>query len=103
MNELELIKAFAEIDEVKLAMVGNIDCAENLYSMPRGEFGIGRPYNPITDLALNCAARDKYRVEIDYDLCEANIYKPREFHPVIFEHSEDIQRAVIECIVKANN
>jgi hypothetical protein len=101
MNDLELIKAFAEIDGVEFFINNhgvlchmpprNVVCAM-----------IHTPYNPITDLALNCAARDKYRVEIDYDLCEVNIYKPREFHPVIFEHSEDIQRAVIECIVKAN-
>ena len=88
MNDLELIKAFAEIDGVKVIEEWSCTYDKNT----------ALEYNPITDLALNCAARDKYRVEIDYYVKEATI----DCESSAFIIDSRIGRAVIECIVKAN-
>jgi len=99
MNELELIKAFAEIEGVKVELCEAQD--GHYFISKQGE------YNPITYLALNCAARDKYCVEASY-------YSGNEIELEIFDNDcaviqskwvnskEEIPRAVIECIVKAN-
>jgi hypothetical protein len=59
------------------------------------------PYNPITDLALNCAARDKYEVEIEYmgDVINITCQDALE----VVKHKEDIPRVVCECILKSEN
>ena len=99
MNDLQLIKAFAEIDGVNVCIIGNIECVRNLSRLQDGS-----PYNPVTDLALNCAARDKYRVEVDYKARKVFINKNiTAYSEVNYDEgcSARLCRAVIECIVKS--
>jgi hypothetical protein len=85
MTELEMIKAFTDVD------------GDTCYV--HKSLGI---YNPITDLALNCAARDKYKVEIDYDDEACFIYEKDSFPDCVeVEFKGCIPRAVIECILKS--
>ena len=104
MNTLELCKKFAELEGMDICpshQTKRILVLDN--SM--GEMSMVE-YNPITDLALNCAARDEYDVTIDYlgfvqihFLNHIGIYAEKEC--VRFKHKEDIPRAVIECILKS--
>ena len=58
-----------------------------------------KPYNPITDLALNCAARDKYKVEVIYSqlyVCDESCAGYTEIDSL-----DDVNQAVIECILKS--
>lgn len=67
MKKLEMIRAFAELDGVKIYEL----CGGLFYSEYNGAgcaYENRRAYNPITDLAINCAARDKYEVEIEYEI-----------------------------------
>ena len=102
MNDLELCIKFAELEDVDyLVYRGN----NLLYPNDQGymvENGVTCAwYNPITDLALNCAARDKYKVEVDYSMHNAAIYFPAIFNEVNFKTYSDIPRAVIACILKS--
>ena len=93
MDDLEMCKAFAKLEGISVCMIGNIECLENLSRLQDGS-----AYNPITDLALNCKARDDYGAYIDYGVyfvcCKNTSY-------VEFDNKEDIPRAVIECILKS--
>lgn len=90
-TDLELCKAFAELESVTVTgILGNSIMA----------IGFSQGYNPITDLALNCAARDKYKVEIDYPCEYVTIYYPTCIE-VGFGLSVEPNRAVIECILKS--
>ena len=94
MNNLELIKVFAEIDGVEWR-----DGKQG-----KSRLCMWAEYNPITDLALNCAARDKYLVYIDYDDDFVSIYIDSELvmPPTgVRIKSGNVCRAVIECIVKS--
>jgi len=87
MSDLELIKAFAEIDGVKLSQCGGY-CESTIDE-----------YNPITDLAINCAARDKYRMEIDYRskrVTRKSISKGARFK---YNQHEGLNKAVLMCIL----
>ena len=96
MNQLEMSKAFSELEGIKLGIRGtkayllSYDCSRIL---------INDPYNPITDLALNCAARDKYKVRIDYDIKEVSIWERTSAWFVSF--TDCPCQAVIECIIKS--
>ena len=100
MNDLELCKKFAELEGVELVeSFGKIHDASKL-----GKYG--SEYNPITDLALNCAARDKYKVEIDYMSKYISIFRIDDRGLTRFSsdmHFDDkpVCRAVIECILKS--
>ena len=65
---------------------------------------VGKEYNPITDLALNCAARDKYRAEVEYS---GNVKKGdgqiwiKHKYSVYFSAPSDVTHSVIECILKS--
>jgi hypothetical protein len=116
MNDLEMIKAFAELEGVGLYR-DNIrqDVLDMIYPMVSqgvtiDEFCDGLKddaptfkYNPVTDLALNCAARDKHEIEINYSafevicFCSAGL----ETSHVKFDNKSEIPRAVIECILKS--
>ena len=102
-----MIIAIAKQENVKLSMVGNVDCVDNLYSMSGGEFSIGTPYNPITDLALNCMLRDKYEVTVDYNNYDVVIFDANagEFDSGYIAASSfkegDIPHAILECILKS--
>ena len=103
MNELELIKAFARIEGVDIVMVGKTPYIEDI----NPTFTIRMPYNPITDLALNCAARDKHKVDVDYldnDMANVEMWHRAADLLAMIEccSVSDIPRAVIECIVKAH-
>ncbi len=98
MNDLELIKAFAELEGVIISsqawggVVMQYVCDDARMTA----------YNPITDLALNCAARDKYEVGVGYlnnlnnDTSVYILGKTGYIaHEVYFESKEEIPRAVI--------
>jgi len=98
MEQLEMVKAFAALDGVY------IDRTENDVLYQLGEYGCMKPYNPITDLALNCAARDKYRVEVDYYDKEVSIYNAGDENFIAkatVNFTDCTCRAVIECILKS--
>ena len=98
MNDLEMIKAFAKLEGA---------VATNIIESPDGvEVRFNRngflPYNPITDLALNCAARDKYKVTIEYSkspFCSIGI--GTECIYVDIEDESKVSFDVIECILKS--
>lgn len=107
MNDLELCGAFAVIDGRSVEVRGN------------GCYGTethGQLYNPISNLSLNCAARDKYEVTIiHYDVLDCGVDGNSSFDVpcvdisidgVCYESIEnvtatDIPKAVINCIVKS--
>jgi hypothetical protein len=102
MNDLEMCLAIAELDGVNAFIISDGDKKSTCTGM------INEPYiaeyNPITDLALNCALRDKYDVEVDYvDSC---VYIRTNEYPydswVEFNSKQEINSAVIKCILKAN-
>ena len=109
MNELEMIKAFAELEGIEY-----YSGSFNIYA--KKDWGCARPdlrflgenyilYNPITDLALNCAARDKYETDIEWYYESVSMQseytdRPNEF-VVRFSGKEELPKAVIECILKS--
>ena len=100
MNNLELCKKFAELEGVDTIMHrGELYRLDLNGGLSINSVSYGK-YNPIGG-ELNCAARDKYHVEIDYDLNEVNIYTPSKFDPVIFDNTKDIPNCVIKCILKS--
>jgi hypothetical protein len=93
-----MCKKIAELEGVELLTVCEI-AGGPVVRYEAIEYGI---YNPITDLALNCMLRDKYRVEIDYDSGEIDIC--RGFAHLArsnYSGEESIPYAVIECILKS--
>jgi hypothetical protein len=108
INDLELCKAFAALEGVKV----HIDTVMIVQTWVRDDSS--EPYNPITDLALNCAARDKYKVSIvyytehdcgidgngDYDVPCCNINIGEDYKVIFNVYEALIPRAVIECILK---
>lgn len=98
MNDLEMIKAFAELEGVELSGIVKITNKWSEWHKKDGS-----KYNPITDLALNCAARDKYKVEVSYDYDHVSLCLPDGVMSEIvgFDNVEYIPRAVIECILKS--
>jgi len=117
-TDLELSKAFAELEGVDVVIQnGALICdspADVLSSV------LSDKYNPITDVALNCAARDKYRVSVnhydqfdrgvdgngshDIPCCTVSIMGlTGDYEVSLFNVDESlIPKAVIECILKAN-
>ena len=110
MNDLELCKKFSEMEGVDAFVYRG---SYLLYPNDQGSmFENGMTcdwYNPITNLALNCAARDKYKIEIEYvseRLMYVSIseYLVNEKIPIIsvrVNNKSGIPRAVIECILKS--
>ena len=97
MNDLEMCKEFASLEGIAVCILGSIERLENLSRLQDGS-----AYNPITDLALNCKARDKYEVFIDYRDERAFILsEQREETSVDFDDCETLTVAVIECILKS--
>ena len=98
MNELTMCKKFAELEGVE---VFENDHGVLCYMPPRNVICamIHTPYNPITDLALNCAARDKYGIDIVYSLDYMS--DPSCSGYTKYRNKSDIPRAVIECILKS--
>ena len=115
MNDLELCKKFADLEGVS----GVISDAIRKQSMRYMDFMSGPTtaitcpvvqsfddiYNPITDLALNCAAIIKYRlkVEPEYDgewyatRCDGGWSKRQASKT----KDANLQRAVVTCILKS--
>ena len=95
-KELEIIKAFAELDDVDI-------------QQPYGDkfyIGVGSTlyeYNPLLPNALNCEARDKYRLEADFEKNAWFIYgtEMNRFDFVSVDFNGDIPKAAIECILKS--
>ena len=105
MKDVELCKKFAELEGVELVeSFGKIHDTSKI-----GKYS--SEYNPITDLALNCAARDKYEVAINYNIkfCHIKIFKFTNRYclkvykqtKVEFKSKKDIGLAIIECILKS--
>ena len=118
MNNLELCKKFAELEGVELYRenIRQEMLDEIIVMLKQGitkddfcdrlESDSGFHYNPITDLALNCAARDKYEVHTDYINKSASMWIRHESNDervaqVNVKTSADMPRAVIECILKS--
>ena len=97
MNDLEMIKAFAKLD----GLTGFEVYKSKARVAVREGWATLIPYNPITDLALNCAARDKYKVEIDYVDKIVFILDPSAHQRVNYSDDNAIPRAVISCILKS--
>ena len=96
MKQIDMIKAFAKLEGFNQVEI------KGRVQVSRG-FNCDIVYNPITDLALNCAARDKYKVEVSYDynmvtLCLDDGLMSEVVH---FKSIESIPSRVIECILKS--
>lgn len=125
MERLEMIKAFAELEGVDLIEDNSV-----FYHARCVRMNCNSEYNPIKNLALNCAARDKYKVSVDYSdwsdtkHCNVDIWTQvinetactksccgESYYDVDFDANEncdvdcmdqsDIPHAVIECILKS--
>ena len=93
MKKLEMIKVFAGLNGDNIR-VDEVCGYAWLHST-------GETYNPITDLALNCAARDKYYVEVDYKSQSVYIFKSlTQVHASYYKEC-DLCKAVIHCILKS--
>lgn len=97
MNNLEMIKAFAGLEGIKTSINHRTRKLEYMHSHI---FACFKEYNPITDLALNCMARDKYNVEVDYNDMSVFIYGDF-ICSAYFSEKNKLPRAVIECILKS--
>ncbi len=103
MKDVDMIEAFAELEGIKLTD----HRGHWLHKNDQGGMFINgvtmKWYNPITDLALNCAARDKYEVEVYYDGKSISVQSNNKFNgaDVTFSSIEDIPKTVIECILKS--
>ena len=100
MNDLELCKKFAELEGKH-----SFEVVDGIPFVAKLKGWVTRvSYNPITDLALNCAARDKYKVQIDYRDKDITVWLDDEAttaDSTKYSGDEDIPRAVIECILKS--
>lgn len=97
MNDLEMCKAIAKLEGLQSVEY------KGLVLVSHG-FSCDKPYNPITDLALNCMLRDKYEVQVDYRDRDITVWENDEAttaQSMRFESKGDIPRAVIECILKS--
>ena len=114
MKQLDMIKAFAKLEGVDVSVheafyfgEGDVESAYTKFNDEAKVPSIIRDgerlleYNPITDLALNCAARDKYKVENDFDDESCFIYERDKFNHFEAEFNGNIPKAVIECILKS--
>ena len=100
MKELEMIKAFAELEGITFSdsytyPFGDVYLWAEIYD--NGCYGW---YNPITDVALNCAARDKYEATIEYGEHSDFISVDGGFYSEVMDRNV-IPVAVIECILKS--
>lgn len=93
MNDLEMCKAIAKLEDVSVELPEY--SATVLYIT-----GGSEAYNPITDLALNCALRDKYHVSVSWDDNYIWIDFGREHCGISFDSGSEIPRVSIECILK---
>ena len=93
MKQLEMIKAMAKLEGVK----GHI--FDGLFI--RDDVNVGALcFNPITDLALNCVLRDKYKAEVAYWLSSVCIDEESCSGQAFFKN-QSVGSAVIECILKS--
>ena len=102
MNTLELCKKFAELEGVEFDEELSVEEVRVISHYFHGERQ-SYEYNPITDLALNCAARDKYELEIDYKKQKVfiNTFRMLDIEDACYYRGEDVCKVVIECILKS--
>jgi len=105
MKELDMIKAFAELEGIKVELVD--PDFDSMFYATIGENKRIEEYNPLLPSALNCAARDKYGVTVEYGFSSScAIYEAdkrgllRLKSSSTFEH-QPVSKAVIECILKS--
>ena len=96
-TEIKMIKAFAELEGVEFH-----DSINKRHVMVKSKtrYLASFEYNPITDLALNCAARDKYQVEVCYRYNKCMVWVESTWVEVSFK-DQSIEKSVIECILKS--
>ena len=115
-KKLEMIKAFAELEGVELSMYSD-EYYTPLLMKRTAKSNTFTKYNPLLPNALNCAARDKYMVEISYHtqfdcgpdgsgsydipyaVSSVGMYSANT--PLNDISSEAICLTVIECILKS--
>ena len=100
MNELEMIKAFAELEGVEF-ILGDHYPLPKVYIKELGSMGIekGNEYNPLLPNELNLLARDKYGVTIEYMQDEDHI--TLDFISIFITDRNTLCKTIIECILKS--
>lgn len=103
MNELKMIKAFAKLEGVNVVHspieIDSTAFPVTFFTLKDNGYE-HEEYNPVSDLALNCRARDEYRVSVDHYEMDVSIINERMF-AVKFKSKEELKRAVIECILRS--
>lgn len=106
MIKRKMIKAFAGLEGIELIRHKNVFARK----LNTGDLSINGVqydiYDPIIDLALNCAARDKYRVHTDYinkscSMWVRGKYSDKMISDVRLVDTDGFPVAVIECILKS--
>jgi len=107
MKELDMIKSFAKLEGIEIV---DEYCGKLfIKDVDSGSVSIKgyshSSYNPIDNLALNCAARDKYETDIEWYYESVSMQseytdRPNEF-VVRFSGKDELPKAVIECILKS--
>ena len=100
-SELEIAKQIADIECVKaVAIFEGTESLESLiYQNDDGKY-VG--YNPF-EWSILGPLMVKYKVELDFYCMYVQIYNGSNNYPVVdFELQKDIPRAILECVIKAN-
>ncbi len=96
LTDIEIVYKVAEIQGQKLEMRGD-PSIDNIWRVCGP-----MPYNPF-HWALNCMLRDEYKVSINYNYGQAQIYIKHYLFCFTFEQSQhDICRAVLLVIIAAH-
>lgn len=104
MNELDMNYEMSKLEGINCHIAMEDSPNAYLYSED-----LSREIDYITDLALNCMLRDKYKIEIEYVTdrliyIAINEYETNEKYPITSiktASTEGIPRAVCECILKS--
>jgi hypothetical protein len=100
-----LIEKFAAIDGVELvSFEGGFKKYEGVgtpYYNVGGNEAMYKVYDPVNDDGLNCKARDKYKVNVDYQ--NEEVYITAGSKITSLKYFEYINLAVINCIVKSES
>jgi len=100
-----LIEKFAAIDGVELfSFEGGFKKYEGVgtpYYNTGGNNALYKVYDPVDDDGLNCKARDKYKVIVDYE--NGVVYIMNRGKLTSLKYFEYINLAVINCIVKSES
>ena len=102
MKALPMIEAFARLDGVEFKIC-ELDKVTPLHKIP----GCWATFNPVVDDALNLKARDKHRVEIEYNnghyIIKKWIDSVSGYQKLMVKDLNLVKFSVIKCILMANN